>query len=167
MVLLIPLGLALVMSSADTAISAVSSLIAIDAKRLFPTLNNMQLMNLARYFVLLLAIPVWYVSAKGLSVLYLFLLADLLCSAMAFPVFYGLYSRRISGTQATLSTIAGLVMGLFLFPAPDGPMDYLLESFLVAALVPAVLCLLMERFTPKSQFFDFARFNVIKSIDRR
>ncbi len=166
-VLLIPLGLALVMSSADTAISAVSSLIAIDAKRLFPKLNNMQLMNLARYFVLLLAIPVWYVSAKGLSVLYLFLLADLLCSAMAFPVFYGLYSRRISGTQATLSTIVGLVMGLFLFPTPNGPMDYLLESFLVAALVPAALCLLMERFTPKSQLFDFASFDVIKSIDRR
>lgn len=166
-VLLIPLGLALVMSSADTAISAISSLIAVDAKRLFPQLTNQQLMRLSRYFVVLLAIPVWYVSAKGLSVLYLFLLADLLCSAMAFPVFYGLYSRRITGTQATLSTIAGLIMGLFLFPTPDGPMDSLLASFLVAALIPAFLCLLLERFTHKTQAFDFARFDVIQSIDRR
>src|SRR5699024_6929896 len=50
-VLLIPLGLALVMSSADTAISAISSLIAVDAKRLFPQLTNQQLMRLSRYFV--------------------------------------------------------------------------------------------------------------------
>lgn len=165
-VLLIPLGLALVMSSADTAISAVSSLIAVDAKRLLPKLSNNQLISLSRYFVVLLSIPVWYVSAKGLSVLYLFLLADLLCSAAAFPVFYGLYSRRLTGTQATLSTLAGLFMGLFLFPAPDGPMDYLLESFLVAALVPAFLCLLLARLTSQAQLFDFARLGVIKSIDR-
>lgn len=166
-VLLIPLGLALVMSSADTAISAVSSLIAVDTNRLFPALNNTQLINISRYFVVLLVIPVWYISAKGLSVLYLFLLADLLCSAMAFPVFYGLYSRRISGIQATLSTITGLVLGLFLFPAPEGSMDYLLESFLVAALVPAFLCLLLERFSSKTRDFDFARLGLIQSIERK
>lgn len=166
-VLLIPLGLALVMSSADTAISAVSSLIAVDTNRLFPALNNTQLINISRYFVVLLVIPVWYISAKGLSVLYLFLLADLLCSAMAFPVFYGLYSRRTSGIQATLSTITGLVLGLFLFPAPEGSMDYLLESFLVAALVPAFLCLLLERFSSKTRDFDFARLGLIQSIERK
>lgn len=166
-VLLIPLGLALVMSSADTAISAVSSLIAVDTNRLFPALNNTQLINISRYFVVLLVIPVWYISAKGLSVLYLFLLADLLCSAMAFPVFYGLYSRRISGIQATLSTITGLVLGLFLFPTPEGSMDYLLESFLVAALVPAFLCLLLERFSSKTRDFDFARLGLIQSIERK
>lgn len=95
--------------------------------------------------------------------LYLFLLADLLCSAAAFPVFYGLYSRRISGTQATLSTLAGLAAGLYLFPTPTGPLDYLLESFLVAAFVPAVLCLLLERLSHTQ--FDFAQLANIKSID--
>ena len=164
-VLLLPLGLALVMSSADTAISAVSSLIVVDAKRLLPQLTNAQLMQLSRRLIVLLALPVWYVSAKGLSVLYLFLLADLLCSAAAFPVFYGLYSRRISGTHATISTVAGLAAGLMLFPSPNGPMDYLLESFLVAAFVPAVLCLVLERFNPRSNAYDFSRLSTIQSID--
>lgn len=163
LVLLIPLGLALVMSSADTAISAVTSIIAVDARRIFPRLSRAQLMHLARWLMVALAIPVWFTSAKGLSVLYLFLLADLLCSAAAFPVFYGLYSRRISGTQATLSTLAGLAAGLYLFPTPTGPLDYLLESFLVAAFVPAVLCLLLERLSHTQ--FDFAQLANIKSID--
>lgn len=164
-VLLIPLGLALVMSSADTAISAVTSIIAVDAHRIMPQLSSAQLMRLSRWLVWGLAIPVWYTSAKGLSVLYLFLLADLLCSAAAFPVFYGLYSRRISGTHATISTIAGLVTGLYLFPTPTGPMTYLLESFLVAAFVPAALCLLLERLGRHQ--FDFGQLAKIKGIDQQ
>lgn len=163
-VLLIPLGLALVMSSADTAISAITSIIAVDARRIMPHLSNAQLMVLSRWLVLFLAVPVWYTSAKGLSVLYLFLLADLLCSAAAFPVFYGLYSRRISGTQATISTIAGLIAGLYLFPAPNAAMDYLLESFLVAAFIPAILCMLMERVGHHQ--FDFKQLAMIKGIDQ-
>lgn len=164
-VLLIPLGLALVMSSADTAISAVTSIIAVDMHRIMPQLSSTQLMRISRYLVWALAIPVWYTSAKGLSVLYLFLLADLLCSAAAFPVFYGLYSRRITGMQATLSTLAGLITGLVLFPAPNGPMNYLLESFLVAALVPAVLCLLLERLSQNQ--FDFKQLANIKGMDQQ
>ena len=164
-VLLIPLGLALVMSSADTAISAVSSLIAVDAHRLMPQLQAHQLMHLARWLILLFAIPVWYTAAKGLSVLYLFLLADLLCSAAAFPVFYGLFSQRLSGLQATLSTLAGLVAGLYLFPKPHESMDYLLESFLIAALVPMFLCLITERLSQHR--FDFQRLGQIKGIDQQ
>lgn len=163
-VLLIPLGLALVMSSADTAISAITSIIAVDARRMMPHLSNAQLMVLSRWLVALLAIPVWYTSAKGLSVLYLFLLADLLCSAAAFPVFYGLYSRRLSGAQATIGTIAGLVAGLYLFPSPNGPLDYLLESFLVAAFIPAILCVVMERLS--HSHYDFNQLSTIKGIDQ-
>ena len=163
-VLLIPLGLALVMSSADTAISAISSLVAVDARRLLPQLRSDQLMRLSRWLIVLFSLPVWYVSAQGLSVLYLFLLADLLCSAAAFPVFYGLYSRRLSGMQAVISTVAGLVAGLYLFPASTGPMDYLLESFLVAAFIPAILCLLLERLQPHA--YDFSLLARIKGLDQ-
>ena len=161
-VLLIPLGLALVMSSADTAISAVTSLIAVDAHRFFPRLSSSALIRLSHWSMVVLVIPVWFTAAKGLSVLYLFLLADLLCSAAAFPVFYGLYSRRVTGTQATLSTLAGLAAGLYLFPAASGPMDYLLESFLVAALVPALLCLVLARFS--HQQYDFTRLAQIHTL---
>lgn len=138
---LIPLGLSLVMSSADTVISAVSSLIAVDVRRLLPETSTATLMRLSRWLIFLLAIPVMIVAAQGYSVLYLFLLADLLCSAAAIPVFLGLYSRRHDGRTATLATLGGLAAGLTVFPAPGAPMDYLLESFLLAAVVPVAIIL--------------------------
>jgi len=135
----IPLGLSLVMSSADTAISAIGSIIAVDGARLMPQASQARLLRLSRGLVLLLAIPVMIVAAQGFSVLYLFLLADLLCAAAAFPVFFGLWSRRHDGVDALLGTLAGLAAGLMMFPRPDQPMDTLLESFLLAALVPVAV----------------------------
>lgn len=138
-VVFIPLGLALVMSSADTAISAIGSIIAVDGARLMPQAPPARLLKLARLLVLVLAIPVVIVASQGFSVLYLFLLADLLCAAAAFPVFFGLYSRRHDGVDALAGTLAGLAAGLLAFPHPGQPLDTLLESFLLAALVPVAV----------------------------
>ncbi len=80
----------------------------------------------------------------GLSVLYLFLLADLLCAAVTFPVFLGLYSRRHDGVDALVATLAGLAAGLWMFPRPGQPLDTLLESFLLAACVPVIVTGLMR-----------------------
>src|SRR3546814_2235558 len=55
---LIPLGLALVMSTADTAISAVSSIIAVDVRRLAPQIQKSTLLGLSRWLIFLLDIPV-------------------------------------------------------------------------------------------------------------
>ncbi|MFC3338564.1 sodium:solute symporter family protein [Paracandidimonas soli] len=151
---LIPLGLALVMSSADTTISAVSSIVAVDVGRLLPNVGTAALMRLSRWLILLLAIPVMIVAAQGYSVLYLFLLADLLCAAAAFPVFYGLFSARHNGFDATAGTLGGLAAGLFLFPMPGEPPTYLLESFLMAALVPAAVILLLRIVRPARAPFD-------------
>ena len=152
---LIPLGLALVMSSADTAINAVSSIIAVDMQRLVPRASQQALMRLSRWLILLLAIPVMVVASQGYSVLYLFLLADLLCAAAAFPVFFGLFSKRHDGVTATVATLCGLVAGLALFPGPAEKLTYLLESFLVAALVPVVVTVLMRGIRRSAKPFDF------------
>lgn len=138
-VALIPLGIALVMSSVDTGISAISSIVAVDVSRAVPTATPARLMRLARWLVVLMSIPALFVAAQGYSVLYLFLLADLLCAAAAFPVFYGLFSRSHDGFSAMAGTLAGLVAGLVVFPMPGAPMTYLLESFLLAAVVPVVV----------------------------
>lgn len=153
---LIPLGLSLVMSTADTAISAVSSIIAVDLRRLLPQASSLTMKRLARWLVLLMAIPVMIVASQGYSVLYLFLLADLLCSAAAFPVFYGLFSKRHDGRTATWATISGLVAGLFFFPAPGDKPTYLLESFLLAAFVPVVTTIVMRLVLRSRKEFDFS-----------
>ena len=151
---LLPLGLSLVMSSADTAISAVSSIIAVDTHRLRPQTRPQTLRLMSRYVIILLTIPVLIVASQGYSVLYLFLLADLLCAAAAFPVFYGLYSRRLNGRIATVATLSGLAAGLFMFPSPNGPLTYLLESFLLAALVPVAVTLMLIRLSRHLTLYD-------------
>ena len=154
---LIPLGLALVMSSADTVISAVSSLIAVDLRRLIPDAPASTLMTLSRTLIYLLAIPVLVAASQGYSVLYLFLLADLFCSAAAFPVFFGLFNRRYDGRIAVISTVAGLLAGITLFPGPGQPLTYLLESFLLAAFVPAAVSLVLMRIRPCASPYDLNR----------
>lgn len=152
---LIPLGLALVMSSADTVISAVSSLIAVDIRRINPLASEASVMKWSRWLIALLTIPVLIVSSQGYSVLYLFLLADLFCSAAAFPVFFGLFNRSYNSLTAMVSTLCGLAAGIVLFPAPGAPMDYLLESFLLAALVPVAVSGLMMLLMPDRATIDF------------
>src|SRR5699024_9013388 len=115
-ILLLPLGLALVMSSADTAINAVSSLIAVDIRRLWPQAPVSVLLRWSRALIFPFVVLVWFFAAQGYSVLYLFLLADLLCCAAAFPVFIGLFSRHYHGAIASLSTVIGLLAGLLYFP---------------------------------------------------
>ncbi|WP_299231002.1 sodium:solute symporter [uncultured Halomonas sp.] len=153
---LIFLGLALVMSSADTTISAASSMIAVDGGRLLPDASGQRLMRLSRWLILLLALPVTFVAAQGYSVLYLFLLADLLCCAAAFPVFFGLFNRRFDGRAAVLATLSGLVAGLTLFPVPGDALNTLMESFLLATFVPVVAGLALLALLPAKQRFDFA-----------
>lgn len=151
---LLPLGLALIMSSADSTISGLSSIFVVDIRRLLPQLDARQLLLISRWLIIALSLPVLFVAAQGYSILYLFLLADLLCCAAAFPVFFGFYSARYQGYNAVLSTLGGLVAGLLVFPAPGAPTTYLLESFLLATLVPVVISLTLLMLPVKRQF-DF------------
>ena len=151
---LILFGLALVMSSADTVISAISSIVAVDLARLTPNADEPARFRMARWLVLLLAVPVCIVAAQGYSVLYMFLLADLLCAAATFPVFFGLFSRRHDGTSGIVAVVAGLIAGFALFPGPSLKGGDLLGSFVLAAVVPAVVCLLAVWLRPARQDFD-------------
>ncbi|MGQ7847059.1 sodium:solute symporter family transporter [Granulosicoccus sp. 3-233] len=151
---LLPFGLALIMSSADSTISGLTSIMVVDLHRLLPQMNNQTLLSWSRWLILLLSLPVLLVAAQGYSVLYLFLLADLLCCAAAFPVFFGLFNARYQSTNAALSTFCGLVAGLVVFPLPGAPVTNLLESFLLASLLPVAVSLLLLRL-PVNSLFDF------------
>ena len=152
---LLPLGLALIMSSADSTISGLSSIFVIDIRRLLPNLGNQRLLVLSRWLIVVLSVPVLIVASQGYSILYLFLLADLLCCAAAFPVFFGFYSTRYQSYNAALSTLGGLIAGLWMFPSPGAPTTYLMESFLLATLVPVAISLVLL-LIPTQVRFDFS-----------
>jgi Na+/proline symporter len=149
---LVLLGLTLVMSSADTVLNALAGLVAVDLRQLRPQLPAATLLRVARWTTAALAVPVFVVAAQGLSVLYLFLVADLVCAAAVVPVFGGLLSDRLSTRAALSGLTAGLVAGGLLFPPPGPATPALLPAFAAALLVPAVVAVPMTLVAPESDF---------------
>jgi Na+/proline symporter len=126
--LVVVLAVALVASSVDTLQNALAALISVDLSAERVGLTG------ARVLTVLLTVPAAVIAAEGLSVLRLFLVADLLAATIALPVFLGLW-RRVSATAAIAGAIAGLVAvvvagwlaggsledGFRLLTLPDGP----------------------------------------------
>ena len=129
--LIIVLGLALTISTVDTLVNAISSLFVIDGKATFNFKNKTDYLKLSKYFIIGLSIIVFIVASKGFDILYLFLLADLICCAFVLTVFYSFYNKRINEKNAYISIIIGLIAGFLMFPFPDFS-----KSFLVGVLVP-------------------------------
>lgn len=94
------LALTLVASSVDTLQNALASLAVTEKQGL--TLTQ------ARWITVVLMIPVILVSLQGVSVLRLFLIADLLCATAVVPVLMGLWSRMTT-PAAVLGGLAGLM----------------------------------------------------------
>ncbi len=149
---LVLLGLTLVMSSADTVLNALSSLVAVDLRQVVPTLSEDMLLRAARWTTAALTVPVFAIASQGISVLYLFLLADLVCAAAVVPVFGGLFSTRLPPRAALLGTAAGLIAGGLLFPPPGAATPRLLPAFTAALLVPAVVALPLTLLVPDTDF---------------
>ena len=67
---------------------------------------------------MVLIIPAILIASQGYDVLYLFLIADMVCAAAVVPVFWGLYAPRFSGGDALTASALGLVAGILFFPTP-------------------------------------------------
>jgi len=94
------LAVALVASSVDTLQNGIASLVATARPGLgLPT---------ARWVTVALMVPVVLVALQGLSVLRLFLIADLLCATAVVPVLLGLW-RKMTATAAITGCLAGLL----------------------------------------------------------
>ena len=130
------LSLTLVLSSLDTLIASISSLFIIHTNKFI------QKRNVNNFYIIggmILAGSAFYISSKGLSVLYLFLLADLLCCAAAIPIFYGFYNRKINSENVFKSIIFGIFFGLLLFPSLDFSKSILVGFIFEKSLFPMIL----------------------------
>jgi Na+/proline symporter len=164
-IIIIFLGLSLTISTVDTLINAISSLIIVDVKATLNIKNKINYLNLSKYFIIFLSIIAFAISSKGFSILYLFLLADLFCCSFVLTVFYSFYNKKLNEKTAYISITLGLIGGLLLFPTPDFsksllvgimiPADLfpifvsqslLFLSFLVATLVPAIVIMIYDSF---------------------
>ncbi|MDO9534420.1 MAG: hypothetical protein Q7J85_03600 [Bacillota bacterium] len=147
LLVLLVLALALVMSSTDTLINAIAAVFTVDIARFFPAVSTHLLRTWSRILTAILCVAVIGAASQGYSVLYLFLLADLVCAAAVFPTFYGLYSPRLTGQSAALAVLSGIAAGALIFPDPAFTRGDLLSSFLAALLVPVILSLILAQFS--------------------
>ena len=129
--IIIILGLALTISTVDTLVNAISSLIVVDGKATFNINKKINFLNLSKKIILILSLICFIVASRGFDILYLFLLADLFCCAFVLTVFYSFYNKDINEKTAYISIIAGLLAGFLLFPSPD-----FTKSILVGLLIP-------------------------------
>ena len=138
-IVIIILGLSLTISTVDTLVNAISSLIVVDAQATFNTKNRKDYLKISKYFIVILSIIAFIIASKGFSILYLFLLADLFCCAFVVTVFYSFYNKKINEKTAYLSIIIGLVGGVLLFPAPDFSMSLLIGGMVASELFPVFI----------------------------
>ena len=128
-VIVVILGISLTISSIDTLINAISSLIIVDGNKVINFKGDY--FKLSNYLIISISIIVFVVASKGLSILYLFLLADLFCCSAVLTLFYSFYEKSIKEKNAYISILIGLIFGLLLFPSPDFS-----KSILVGLLFP-------------------------------
>jgi len=156
---IIILAISLTVSTVDTLVNAISSLIMVDGKKINKKLKS------PNGLLIFLSIIAFFVASKGFSILYLFLLADLLCCAAVFPVFYGFYKKKFNEKKAITAILLGLFLGLMIFPSPNFtkslligillPFDLFPEivsssllfwSFLLATLGPVIVIMIYDSF---------------------
>jgi Na+/proline symporter len=156
---IIILAVSLTASTIDTLVNGISSLIMVDGKKINKNLKSPNIL------VIFLSIIAFFIASKGFSILYLFLLADLLCCAAVFPVFYGFYKKNFKERDLIISIAIGLLLGFLLFPSHDFsksilvgtlmPFDLfpqivssslLFWSFLLATVSPAIVIMIYDSF---------------------
>ena len=163
--IVIILGLSLTISTVDTLINAISSLVIVDAKAIFTFTKKIEYLKISKYFIIVLSAISFVIASKGFSILYLFLLADLFCCAFVLTVFYSFYNKKLKEKTAYISITIGLVGGFLLFPTPDFSESLLVGiifsakifpdfvnqsllflSFLVATVGPAIVIMMNDSF---------------------
>lgn len=143
LVAVVALAVALVASTTDTLQNALASLVAVHVARGRVPLGGARLVTVA------LTVPAAAIAVQGVSVLRLFLVADLLAATVAVPVFLGLW-RRATPAGALAGSVTGLLgvvalgwigtgsaaEGVVLLTLPHGPT---LGPFLVAPLASGIV----------------------------
>ena len=134
-IIILMLALSLTISSIDTLINAISSLIVVDGNRVIKFKGNY--LNLSKKILVFLSLIAFFVASKGLSILYLFLLADLFCCAAVLTIFYSFYSKSLNEKNSYISIIIGLTAGILLFPSPDFSKSILIGIIFPIDFVPS------------------------------
>ena len=167
--LMLVCALMLAMSTLDTLMNGLASGMAADLAGV--GVSRGALLSLARAVTVIVAVPAIIVASQGLSVLYVFLIADLIGAAIAVPMLAGLYSRRMPGWGVLLAGGVGIVIGALYYPTPDlltpwaltapfgGQMFFAFAAALIVASAITAAVIVIRQMAAPAQEYDFAILN--------
>ena len=124
------LALALTLSTIDTLINAISSILIVNGNQISKSIFGNSLKNKTNYIILLISILVFILASKGFSILYLFLLADLFCCAAVVTIFYGFFNKKVNSQLSYTSIFSALILGILFFPSTDFQTSILVGNML-------------------------------------
>ena len=159
-------ALLLAMSTLDTLMNGLASNVASDLADTHISTEGNALMWIARIVTVIVAIPSIFVASVFNSVLYVFLVADLLGAAIAVPMLMGLYSRRMPGWGVVLAGGVGIVVGALFYPKPDLLSPWALTApfgtqmffaFASALVVSSAISVIVALVRQPEQDYDFGR----------
>lgn len=165
--LLLICALMLAMSTLDTLMNGLASNVAADLADMGRRRDT--LMLIARAVTVIIAIPAVIVASQGYSVLYVFLIADLLGAAIAVPMLIGLYSRHMPGWAVLLAGGVGILIGALYYPKPDlltpwalpapfgTQMFFAFASALAVSALIAAIVVAVKRAAASDDGYDFTR----------
>tara|TARA_B110000285_G_C14862405_1_gene485180 strand:- start:179 stop:787 length:609 start_codon:yes stop_codon:yes gene_type:complete len=133
------LAMSLTLSTIDTLINSISSLIIVDGNQINKSLSGKEIKSKANLIILLLSVLVFILASKGYSILYLFLLADLFCCAAVITIFYGFFNKKVNSKLAASSIFCGLLFGLLFFPSIDFQSSVLVGNLLSKDLFSSLI----------------------------
>ena len=133
------LAMSLTLSTIDTLINSISSLIIVDGNQINKSLSGKEIKSKANLIILLLCVLVFILASKGYSILYLFLLADLFCCAAVVTIFYGFFNKKVNSKLAASSIFCGLLFGLLFFPSLDFQSSILIGNLLSKDLFSSLI----------------------------
>jgi len=111
-------SLCLTISTVDTLLNSISSLTIIHSEDFF-NLKYLKDKKLSNVVLILLSIVCLIIAYYQFSVLYLFLLADLLCCACFYVIFKSFYQKNNNSSRSLILIMIGLSLGLLFFPSID------------------------------------------------
>ena len=138
-IVIIILAVTLTISTVDTLVNAISSIVVVDGRRIYTGSKKNNFLLISKVFIVILSSIAFIIASKGYSILYLFLLADLLCCAAVLTVFNSFYKKNFNEKDAITSILAGLFLGLLLFPSPDFSKSILIGTILPIKLFPELI----------------------------
>ena len=127
---IIVLALALTLSTIDTLINAISSILIVNGSKISKSIFRNSIKNKTNYTIILISILVFILASKGYSILYLFLLADLFCCAAVVTIFYGFFNKKINSKLSYISILGALISGILFFPSMDFQTSILVGNIL-------------------------------------